>query len=162
MKFLGLIAEYWLEGVTLFLTVLAVIYAHLAYRSSVASAAQARAAELTSLKIQANTTLDDAGRAMLTVRSACQANHQEWTSHAGRQPMMLTGLHDMVQERKSAPVERQGHILLAKLQDVFAMDEAKTPGDYEAIIKHARAVTSQIMGLTRQLESPPEYSGDRR
>ncbi|PZX21386.1 hypothetical protein H9N28_11020 [Rhodobacter capsulatus] len=161
LKFLGLIVEYWFEGVTLFLTVLAVLYAHLAYRSSVKSAAQARAAELTSLKIQANTVLDDVYRALLALRSACQANHQEWIRHEGRRPMMLSGPQGMFAEMKSAPIERQGHILWAQLKDVFAKDEAKTPADYEALIKQAREVASQIMGLTAQLESPPAYQGGR-
>lgn len=146
----------------LFLTALAVIYAHLAYRSSVTSAAQARAAELTSLKIQANAALDEAGRAMLAVRSACQANDGEWSNHLSRQPMVLLAAHAMFPERKSAPVERQGQILLAQLQDAFAKDEAKTPPDYEALIKQARAVASEIVGLTSQLESPPENPGGRR
>lgn len=74
------ILSHWLEIVTLLATFAALFYAHLAYRSSVDAAAQARAAELTSLRIQANAGLSDAQLSLFALEANCQDNRSQWAS----------------------------------------------------------------------------------
>ena len=96
-------------------TCAALFYAHLAYRSSTRNTEQARAAELTSLRIQAKAGLDDAQRSLIALNANCQANRAEWQAHEFRQGPALGRMKPMFQTTPTDKVQHRGQAILEKL-----------------------------------------------
>ena len=148
----------WLFGPVLavgsfIVTCAALFYAHLAYRSSVKSAEQARAAELTSLRIQAKTGLDDAQRSLIALKTDCQANRAEWQRYERQLPPLRS--QSMINLWPDAEVVALAHNMLDKLVQSYDAVDTMTPSELEELLQEARTTSMKVLALAGELEAPP-------
>ena len=138
-------------------TCAALFYAHLAYRSSVKNSEQARAAELTSLRILAKAGLDDAQRSLIALKTDCQANRAEWETHDFRHVPDLGRMQSMFKTTPTDKVQQRGQTILANISQAYSTLDAKTKNELETLVNEARTASLQIMALAGELQGPPDY-----
>ena len=138
-------------------TCAALFYAHLAYRSSVKNTEQARAAELTSLRIQAKAGLGEAQRSLLALQTSAQASRTEWASHERKQRPVLGPIRDGYSQTSNPKTLGRGHTIFRTLEQSFANVESMKPTELETLMQDARAASLRILSLAGEFQGPPEY-----
>lgn len=148
----------WLEIASLLIASAALYYARQAHHSSVSTAAQQRAAELTALRIQAKSGLNEVHHSLIALRRDCQANRAEWKLHEHRNGPVLGQMKPMFHLSPSDKVQHRGTKVFESLgQRYSGLDTMKT-GELEMLVNEARKASLQIMALAGELEGPPNYS----
>jgi hypothetical protein len=131
------------------------LYAHLAYRTSERGLAQAKLAELTSLRIQARAGLNDARQAQVSLELTCQIYRANWASYARTQPPLSIKSTGLFERSPIDAIEFEGRQLL---EQVSASGETVDKMDLqalEALMEKAKAASLGIQALAGKLQSPP-------
>ena len=147
----------WLEIVGVAITIAALIYAHLAYRTSALGLAHAKQAELTNLRIQTKAALTDARQAQVSLGLSCQIYRANWASHEWKQPIRIGGPGPVGFFKRSPidEVEYEGRKLLQQLDAAGATVDAMDLQALEALQQQAKATSLAIQALAGKLEGPP-------
>lgn len=143
------------DDIALLLAALALIYAHLAYWASVKDTKQARGAELTSLRLQAQSGLTDARRNYLAIEATCRANRDEWARYERQLPPLRSRV--MVDFWPHANVGHEARVLLADLEQSFDAFETMNQAQLEGLLKEVQSTSLQFVALTGALDAPPAY-----
>jgi hypothetical protein len=151
------LTRQWLEIVGVAITIAALIYAHLAYRTSALGLAHAKQAELTNVRIQTKAALSDARQAQVSLGLSCQVYRGMWASHERKQGMMLRAPDSMGIFKRSPidDVQHKGGQLLQQLDAEAATIEAMNLQALEALQQKAKATSIAIQALAGKLEGPP-------
>lgn len=152
------LSKPWIANLIQLFTIPAFVFAWLAHRSSVKNYEQARAAELTSLRIQAKAGLGEAQRSLLALQTSAQASRAEWANHERKQGMLLGPIRDGYAQSPNPLTLGQGHAILRKLEQSFANVESMKPTELETLMQDARAASIQILSLAGEFQGPPNYS----
>ena len=147
----------WLEIVGVAITVAALMYAHLAYRTSAMGLDHAKQAELNSLRIQTKAALSDARQAQVSLGLSCHVYRGMWASHERKQPMMMGAPGPMGIFKRSPidDVQHEGRQLLQQLDAESATIDAMDLQALEALLQKAKATSLAIQALAGKLEGPP-------
>lgn len=151
------ITRQWLELLGVVITIAALIYAHLAYRTSALGLAHAKQAELNNLRIQTKAALNDERQAQVSLGLSCQVYRASWASHERKQPITLGGPGPMGVFKRSPidEVEYEGRKMLQKLDAVSATVDQMDLRELEVLQQKAKATSLGIQALAGKLEGPP-------
>jgi hypothetical protein len=152
---LNWISHKWLETGSFFITCAALFYAHLAYRTSERGLDHAKQAELTSLRIQAKSGVNDARQALGSLELTCQIYRANWANYERTQPLLANRPVGLLNRSPIDAVQFEGRKLLEQLS---ASGEAVDTMDLqalEALMQEAKATSLRIQALSGKLESPP-------
>jgi hypothetical protein len=151
------VTRQWLEIVGVAVTIAALIYAHLAYRTSAMGLDHAKQAELNNLKIQTKAALNDARQAQVSLELSCQVYRGMWASHERKQPMRMGAPGPMGLFKRSPidDVQLEGRQLLQQLDTEGANVDAIDLQALEALQQKAKARSLAIQALAGKLEGPP-------
>ncbi len=149
------LARQWLELLGVAITIAALIYAHLAYRTSALGLAHAKQAELTNLRIQTKAALSDARQSQVSLALTCQVYRSSWASHQRKQPLTLGVPKGMFERSPIDIVQSEGWQLLQKLDAASATVDAMNLQELEALQQQAKATSLGIQALAGRLEGPP-------
>lgn len=147
----------WLEIVGVAVTFAALVYAHLAYRTSALGLAHAKQAELTNLRIETKASLSDARQAQVSLGLSCQVYRGMWASHERKQPIKLSAPGPMGLFKRSPidAVQSEGWTLLNQLDAEGATVDTMDLLALEALLQKAKATSLAIQALAGKLEGPP-------
>lgn len=145
----------WLEILGVAITIAALIYAHLAYRTGLLGLGQARQAELTSLRIQAKAAMNDARQAQVSLELTCQIYRANWANYNRTQPMLSNNHAGIFHRSTTDSVQFEGKKLLAQLSASSENLDAMDLQALEALMQKAKATSLGIQALAGKLESPP-------
>lgn len=150
------LTRQWLEILGVAITIAALIYAHLAYRTSALGLAHAKEAELTNVRIQTKAALSDAQQAQVSLGLSCQVYRGMWASHERKQPMMMGAPGPMGIFKRSPidVVQHEGRQLLQRLDAEGATVDAMDLQALEALLQKAKATSLSIQALAGRLEPP--------
>lgn len=148
------VAHRCLENGSFVTTCAALFYAHLAYRTSMLALAQAKQAELTILRIQAQSALIDAPQAQVSLAITCQVYRANWASHARKQPMTLGKSGGIFERSPSDAVQQQGVQLIQQLDAYIKLVDQMDLLGLEALLQKAKATALGIQALAGSLEPP--------
>ncbi|MBA3910640.1 MAG: hypothetical protein C0524_12325 [Rhodobacter sp.] len=151
------VTRQWLEIVGVAVTIAALIYAHLAYRTSALGLAHAKQAELTNLRIQTKAALNDARQAQVSLELSCQIYRTSWASHERMQPMTMSapGSFGLFKRSPIDDVQHEGRQLLQQLDALGATVDDMDLQALEALQQKAKATSLAIQALAGRLEGPP-------
>ena len=151
------ITRQWLELLGVAITIAALVYAHLAYRTSALGLAHAKQAELNNLRIQTKAALNDARQAQVSLGLSCQVCRASWDSHERRQPFRIGAPESMGLFKRSPTdeVEYEGRKLLQQLDAVSATVDQMDLRELEVLQQKAKATSLGIQALAGKLEGPP-------
>jgi hypothetical protein len=145
----------WLEISTLIIAFGGLLYAHLAYRTSERGLTQAKLAELTSLRIQAKSGLNDARQAQVSLELTCQIYRANWANYNRKQPQLSKMHTGIFQRSPTDAVQFEGKKLLEQLSAPSENLDAMDLQALEALMQKAKATSLSIQALAGKLESPP-------
>lgn len=148
------VARQWLEIMGVAITVAALIYAHLAYRTGLLGLGQAKQAELNSLRIQAKSGMNDARQAQVSLEFTCQIYRANWASHVRKQPMTLGKSGGIFERSPIDAVQFEGRQLLQQLATSGDKVDEMDLQALEALMQKAKATSLSIQALAGRLESP--------
>lgn len=149
------LARQWLELLGVAITIAALIYAHLAYRTSALGLAHAKQAELTNLRIQTKAALSDARQAQVSLELSCQVYRASWASAARKQPLRFSSPAGIFERSPIDAVQYEGRQLLQKLDAASATIDAMTLQELEALQQLAKTTSLGIQALAGKLEGAP-------
>lgn len=149
------LAHQWLEVLGVAITIAALIYAHLAYRTSALGLAHARQAELTNLRIQTKAALSDARQSQVSLALTCQVYRASRASHERKQRIRLGAPEGFFERSPIDIVQSEGLQLLQKLDAASANVDVMTLQELEALQQQAKATSLGIQALAAKLEGPP-------
>lgn len=144
----------WLEFSTLIVACGGLLYAHLAYRTSERGLAQARQAELTSLRIQVKASLSDAEQSLVSLQLNCAIHHAAAKSERLIRGLSLASPNGMFDQSPSDKVAVKGHKLLQDLGAGFANIEQMGSQELEELMRLAKVASLQIQALSSELATP--------
>ncbi len=144
----------WLEILGVAITVAALIYAHLAYRTGLLGLGQAKQAELNSLRIQAKAAMNDARQAQVSLVLTCQIYRASWANHARKQPMTLGKSGGIFERSPIDAVQLEGRLLLEQLSAFGETVDQMDLQALEALMQKAKATSLSIQALAGKLEAP--------
>lgn len=147
-------ANHWLELASVVIAIVALFYAALAYNSSRDTATAARTSELVNLRIQAKSSLAEAKRSFLSLRSSCQASRADWDQYA-RKHLPSLGSRPVVELSSISQVQREGAALLREVSQYFAPVDEMEAAQLEKGFQDAKAAALEIERLAGRLEGPP-------
>lgn len=147
----------WLEIAGFAATCAALFYAHLAYKNSAAGLAQARKAEITSVRLQTKTALNDARQSQVSLELRCQLCRASWDSHERKQPVRIgaPGSLGLFERSPIDALKHEGWALLQQLDDASVNVDTMDLHALEALQQRAKATSLEIQALAGKLEGPP-------
>lgn len=148
------VARQWLEILGVAITIAALIYAHLAYRTGLLGLGQAKQAELNSLRIQAKAAMNDARQTQVSLELTCQIYRANWASHARKQPMTLGKSGGIFERSPIDSVQLEGRRMLEQLSASAETVDQMDMQALEALMQMAKATSLSIQALAGKLEAP--------
>jgi hypothetical protein len=148
------ITRQWLEIVGVAVTIAALIYAHLAYRTSEKGLAHSKQAELNSFRVNTKAALNDAQQAQVSLELTCQIYRANQAAYDRKQGPMMGIPKGMFERSPIDEVQYEGIALLRKLAKESAHLDSMDLKGLEALQQRAKAIAREIQALAGKLETP--------